>query len=54
MTSAVAVAAMQVGTPVVELEPAAPAVDASVDPVVASMAPGQDVDPESLMPRWRS
>lgn len=47
----VAVAAMRVGDPV-PVEPATDP-DAASDPVVAAMAPGQAVDPESLMPRWR-
>lgn len=31
----------------------APAEAIELDPVIASMAPGQEVDPELLMPRWR-
>ena len=49
-----AVAAMRVGLPTPAPAPG-PTVDPDVDadPLVASMAPGQVVDPESLMPRWR-
>jgi len=46
-----AVAAMRVGDPVAVTPTEDP--NASSDPVVAAMAPGQVVDPESLMPRWR-
>jgi hypothetical protein len=52
-----AVKAMKVGLPVAaasSLEERDPNVDAvPADPMVASMAPGQVVDPEALMPRWR-
>ena len=47
-------AARYVGAPVARFTATAatePSVDA--DPVIASMAPGQEIDPESLMPRWR-
>ena len=49
-----AVAAMRVGAPLATVAPM-PAIDPDVepDPVMASMAPGQEIDPESLMPRWR-
>ena len=49
-----AVAAMRVGAAVATpagMPATEPDVDA--DPVMAAMAPGQEVDPESLMPRWR-
>jgi hypothetical protein len=49
-----AIAAMHVGTPVAATT-ATPAIepDIDADPMLASMAPGQEIDPESLMPRWR-
>lgn len=49
-----AVAAMR-GRPTVVAAAATAAADPDVDPdpVVASMAPDQEIDPESLMPRWR-
>jgi hypothetical protein len=51
-----AVAAMKTGLPVASATPADerdPNMDPPVDPIVASMAPGEVVDPEALMPRWR-
>jgi hypothetical protein len=51
-----AVAAMKTGAPVATATPAEerdPDMDPPVDPMVASMAPGEAVDPEALMPRWR-
>jgi hypothetical protein len=48
-----AVAAMRVGTPLPAENPEPPKLEIDLDPMVASMAPGQEVDPESLMPRWR-
>ncbi|MBI3750716.1 MAG: SH3 domain-containing protein [Chloroflexi bacterium] len=52
--AAAAVAAMRVGAPLAS-SAASPATapDVDADPVMASMAPDQDVDPEALMPRWR-
>jgi hypothetical protein len=46
-----AVAAMRVGDPVAVAPTPDP--NAASDPVMAAMAPAQEVDPESLMPRWR-
>lgn len=49
-----AIAAMRTGTPVAAPEGApAPEPDVDADPMVASMAPGQELDPEANMPRWR-
>jgi hypothetical protein len=48
-----AIGAMHTGTPLPIVEPTPETLEVDVDPMVASMAPSQDIDPESLMPRWR-
>lgn len=48
-----AIAAMHAGVPLADAVPESEKLEVDLDPMVASMAPGQEIDPESLMPRWR-